>query len=175
MSEVWCANCKSLIPEDASTCPNCGQSLTDGSKVVRCASCGKFILKNADVCPECGALTSAVQIRKAPSDGITCQRCGSRNVSVQMVQENRGGHTVTKTTAKIRQVKHGLLWWLFIGWWWWIIDVMLWLFAFPFRLAYGLLKKKRYVKTETSVSSTKNSIHYKKVCVCQNCGRSWDI
>lgn len=175
MPDVWCVYCKSPVPGDASACPGCGQPLSDGTKVVRCASCGKFILKSAEVCPECGSLTTAAQISRAPSGGITCPRCGSRNISVQMLQENRGGRTITRTTAKIRQVKHGFLWWLFIGWWWWIFDVMLWLVAFPFRLAYGLLKKKRYVKSETSISNTKNSIRYKKVCICQDCGRSWNI
>lgn len=113
--------------------------------------------------------------------GITCSRCGSNNVQVQVIQENQGGSTITKTTGKMKEKRHGLLWWLFIGWWWWMVDLCFWVFAFPYRLIVGLFakvffpRKKKYTTTSTSVSSTSNRIVYKKVCTCQNCGYSWNI
>lgn len=104
---------------------------------------------------------------------LRCPRCGGTNVATQMMQENTGGIATTKTSAVYKQKKHGVLWWLCIGWWWWIVDVFIWIFAFPYRLAYGLLKKKKYTKQETSVTRTSNQISYRKMCVCQTCGNNW--
>ena len=104
---------------------------------------------------------------------LTCPVCGSNAVTVQVIQEQQGSKTVTRTKAKYKQKKHGFLWWLLIGWWWWFFDLLLWVFLFPFRFAAGLLRKKKYKKTETSVSVQKNKIAYKKFCTCQNCGHVW--
>ncbi len=104
---------------------------------------------------------------------IRCQQCGSENVNVQVMQENTGNTTVTKTKATYKQKKHGLLWWLFIGWWFWIIDIFLWIFLFPFRAIYAIVRKKKYVKKETSVSTGKNQMVYRKICTCQRCGYAW--
>lgn len=104
---------------------------------------------------------------------MTCPHCGSENVRVETFQEQSGTTTVTKTKSKYKQVKHGLLWWFFIGWWWWIIDLFLWVTMFPFRLAYGLLRKKKYKGKETSTSTSTNHIEYKQICTCENCGHVW--
>lgn len=106
-------------------------------------------------------------------NAVYCPKCGSQNVNIQVIQENHGVTSVTKTKGKIKQKKHGLLWWLTIGWWWWIIDIFLWIFLFPFRLAAGLLKKKKYKKSETSVTKQHAKIAYRKVCTCQDCGSVW--
>ena len=116
-----------------------------------------------------------VQPPVAKSGGISCPKCHSFNVNVQLMQENLGTETITKTRGSIKQEKHGCLWWMIIGWWWWIIDLFLWIFVFPFRFAYGVLKKKKYKTSSKSVSSTHNNIQYRKYCTCQNCGRTWQI
>ena len=117
--------------------------------------------------------------RARPTGGIVCARCGSNNVNVQVIQENQGGTTITKTKSISKEKKHGILWWLFIGWWWWMIDIFFWIFLFPLRLFVGILnrvfKKKKYVTKSTSIGNTSNRIIYKKICTCQNCGNSWRI
>lgn len=115
------------------------------------------------------------------SGGMTCPKCGGNNVNVQVVQENRGGTTITKTKGSMKEKGHGLLWWLFIGWWWKIVDLCIWFFAFFPRLIVHIIgsavfpKKKKYKTESTSVTHTTNKIVYKKICTCQSCGASWNI
>ena len=111
------------------------------------------------------------------SNGIACSRCGSSSVSIQVVQENLGATTISKTTGTMKEKGHGILWWLFIGWWWKIIDICIWVFAFFPRLIIALVfpKKKKYKTSSVSVAQTSNKIVYKKICTCQNCGNSWSI
>lgn len=105
---------------------------------------------------------------------MLCPKCGGTNVDVQTFQENRGGRTVSRTKSKYKEKGHDCLWWLIIGWWWWFIDLFIWIFAFFPRLIIRLFRKKKYVGTSTTVSSTKNRITYKSVCVCLDCGKRWE-
>ena len=102
-----------------------------------------------------------------------CPKCGSANIEFQLMQENSGSTTVTKTKTKYKQKRHGILWWLFIGSWWWIIDLFLWVFAFPYRFIVQLFKKKKYVGKTKSVSATKADVNYKSMCLCKDCGYNW--
>ena len=102
-----------------------------------------------------------------------CPQCGSSNVSFQMFQENAGTTTVSKTKSKYKQKGHGLIWWLLIGWWWWIVDLCLWIFAFPIRAIFALTKKKKYKGNSTTVEQTINQVAYKTICLCGNCGNTW--
>ena len=104
---------------------------------------------------------------------MNCPKCGSANVDMQLHQENVGSSTVTKTKSKYKQKGHGLLWWLCIGWWWWMVDLILWIFAFPFPFLVQLFKRKKYAGKSTSVSSTRNEIAYKTICLCKSCGHNW--
>lgn len=106
---------------------------------------------------------------------MICPKCGSESVEVQVFQENRASVARTKTKTKTKQVGHGCLWWLMIGWWWWIVELMLWVFAFVPMLISKILKKKKYKSTGSSQTVTKHNVTYKKVCVCQDCGHSWKI
>ena len=102
-----------------------------------------------------------------------CPRCGSNNVNVQMFQEVSGSQTYSHTRTKTKQVGHGCLYWLIIGWWWWVVDVMIWIVAFVPRAIFALCRKRKYKSTSTTVSGTHNNISYRQMCVCQNCGNSW--
>lgn len=104
---------------------------------------------------------------------MICPNCGSNAVTVQPYQEQKGSKTVTKTKSKYKEKGHGCLWWLFIGWWWWIVDLFLWIFAFPIRLITALFRKKKYVGKSKAVSVTKNKVSYTTLCVCQDCGHVW--
>ncbi len=82
---------------------------------------------------------------------MNCSKCGSNNVNIQIVNEQR---LVTK--------HHGVLWWLLVGWWWIFIK---WLFltipALIFAIFVGKRKKIKNIQ--------------KKVAICQNCGNTWEV
>lgn len=81
---------------------------------------------------------------------MTCPKCGSTNVNVQMVSE-------TKLKTKHRSI----FWWIFIGWWWLPIK---WIFlTIPALIVKIFAPKRKKLKT----------IH-KSMCVCQNCGYHWE-
>lgn len=105
---------------------------------------------------------------------MVCPRCGSGNVNIQVIQENRWSVTKTKTKYK---TGHGCLWWMLVGWWWWIIDLFIWIFAFIPRLIVAIIggMRKKKIAESKSTSVTVNNIKNMKVCVCQNCGKQWNI
>ncbi len=105
---------------------------------------------------------------------MRCPKCNSENVDIQLQQENLGSRTITKTKSKYKEKRHGCLWWLFIGWWWWMVDLMLWIFVFPIRFLVQLFKRKKYVGSSTSVSSTESKIKYRTICLCKSCGYHWE-
>lgn len=80
---------------------------------------------------------------------MTCPKCGSNNVSVQMV-----------TDTKIVDKHHGIIWWVFIGWWW--IFVKWLVFTIPALIVKIFAPKRQKVKQR----------HHSE-CVCQNCGYHW--
>ena len=82
---------------------------------------------------------------------MKCPKCGSENVSVQVVTE-----------TELKEKKHGVIWWLCVGWWW--IPIKWLVFTLP-ALLIALFKPKKY----------KTVIHSKKMAVCNNCGKSWRV
>ena len=82
---------------------------------------------------------------------MTCSKCGSDNVSIQVVNEI---HLVNK--------HHGVIWWLLVGWYWVLFK---WLFlTVPALLAAIFIGKRKKIKNIQ-----------KKMCVCQNCGNTWNV
>ena len=79
---------------------------------------------------------------------MVCPKCGSTYVNVNVINEVH------------EKPRHGVLWWIFIGWWWRI----LW-FLF-FGLWYILWRALRGGPKTVNVQKT--------ICVCQNCGHSWE-
>ena len=110
---------------------------------------------------------------------MICPKCGSSNVTVNTFQENTGSVSTSRTQSKYREKGHGCLWWLLIGWWWWIVDLFTWIFLFIPRLILRLFrapfKRKKYVGTSSTVSSTVNQVEYKTICTCQNCSHTWQV
>nr|DAM74513.1 MAG TPA: RNA polymerase-like protein [Caudoviricetes sp.] len=82
---------------------------------------------------------------------MKCPKCGSENVSVQVVTE-----------TELKEKKHGVIWWVCVGWWW--IPIKWLVFTLP-ALIIAIFKPKKY-KTKT---------HTKKMAVCNNCGKSWNV
>lgn len=84
---------------------------------------------------------------------LTCTQCGSNNVNVQLINKQ-----------EFKVEKHGLTWWLLVGWWWvplkWImLYIILGLVVIPFKML--LPKKKQLI----------NKVEGYKVC--NNCGNHW--
>lgn len=167
------SNNHSSTTQKSSFCTNCGTKLTEGAAF--CSSCGERV--NQNDAPQ----KAKPVINKNPSKpkknpaAISCIRCGSANIDIQVHQENQGSRTVTHSRSKYREKGHGCLWWLIFGWWWWMVDLFLWVFFFPIRLVAQLLKKKKYVGTSSSVSKTNNSIQYRTVYLCKDCGTHWEV
>ena len=130
-------------------------------------------IKNAS--PQRSMQTQSKAFKAYP--GIVCPRCGSNNITIETIQENRGSTTVSRTKGKSRMKGHGILWWISIGWIWWIVDLMLWIFAFVPRLILRLFaapwKKRERIEKSKTITRTNNHIRYIKICTCQNCGNSW--
>ncbi len=103
-----------------------------------------------------------------------CPKCGSDNVSIQTFQETTGSVGGATTVTTIKKAKHGVAYWLFVGWWFWIIKAFLWIVAFPFMLIVKLLKKKKYQAVSQTATYSKNNIRYKTLCTCQSCGNQWE-
>lgn len=80
-----------------------------------------------------------------------CPQCGNNNVTIQIVTE-----------TKLKQKRHGLLYWLLIGWW---LQPLLWIFLTLPMLILTIFKPKKYKAVN----------HSRKIAVCQSCGNSWNI
>jgi transcription elongation factor Elf1 len=82
-------------------------------------------------------------------DVITCPRCGSHNV------------TVTTSATEKAMARHGVVYWVFVGWW---LQPLLWLFfTFPM-IVYRLIFPNRRTKTVKHTYAT-----------CQSCGHAWEV
>jgi len=82
---------------------------------------------------------------------MVCDKCGSNNVSIQVVNETH-----------LKNKGRGCIYWLLIGWW---LEIILWLWLTIPRLLFLLFGGKR----QKIVNKTY------KVAVCQNCGYSKKI
>ena len=159
-----------------SKCQKCGTEF-EGNY---CPACGIAAKSDADQAPSPDASNqqSVAWNQGANPEGNQgakrCPKCGSTNISFQVMQENTGSTTLTSTKSKYKEKGHGCLWWIFIGSWWWMIDLCLWIFLFIPRLIIQLCKKKKYKGTSNSVSQTVNQITYKSICQCQSCGHHWE-
>lgn len=81
---------------------------------------------------------------------MKCPKCGSENVTVQMV-----------THTKIINHHHSVFWWIFIGWWWLFFK---WLFlTVPALIAKLFFRRKQLKQTDV------------KHAICQSCGYSWTV
>ena len=81
---------------------------------------------------------------------MKCPKCGSENVTVQVVTE-----------TKIKNKHHGFGWWFFIGWWW---IPFKWICFFWIALIVKIFAPKRQKVENKHISK----------CVCQNCSNTWN-
>lgn len=114
-----------------------------------CNKCGTEVQDGQGFCPKCGTavgnaqpMNNNVTINPPPMNhmsgsggGIVCPRCGSTNCTVQLVEKKQ---------------KHGIVWWICIGWWLFLI------------MGIFILLFKKKPKTVT-------------YALCQSCGNNWEI
>ena len=81
---------------------------------------------------------------------MTCPKCGSDKVTVQLVSE-----------TQITPQHHSAIWWICVGWWWLFFK---WIFLTLPALIVKLFKGKK----------TKTTTIHKSMCICQNCGHTWE-
>lgn len=82
---------------------------------------------------------------------MTCPKCHSDNVNVQMVTE----------TKLVKKRRHGIVWWLLVGWWW--VPIW-WLFFTLPALIVSMIRPKNYA----------TEVKHHSMCVCQSCGHHWE-
>ena len=82
---------------------------------------------------------------------MKCPKCGSENVSVNVV-----------TDIKMKDKHHNIIWWIFVGFWW--IPTKWLFFTLPALIIKIFRRKKQKVITKQ-----------KTVCCCQDCGHNWEI
>ena len=81
---------------------------------------------------------------------MVCPKCGSENITVQMVSE-----------SQIVNKHRSILWWIFIGWWW---IPLKWIFlTLPALIVKIFAPKRQKIITK-----------HKSMCVCQSCGHHWE-
>jgi hypothetical protein len=80
---------------------------------------------------------------------MTCPKCGSENVNVQLINE-----------IELKTKHRGVIWWICVGWWWLPIK---WCCFTLIALIVKLFRPKRYKTINKSVAK----------CVCQDCGYVW--
>lgn len=100
---------------------------------------------------------------------MICPNCGSANVNVVTHQEQRSSITGGTTVITAKR-GHGCAYWLFVGWWLWIFKIIF----FPITLIVRAINRRKVASAHT-VSTTKNTIGYKTICTCQNCGKTWVV
>lgn len=81
---------------------------------------------------------------------MKCPKCKSENINVQVVNE-----------VKLKKQHHGFIWWLCIGWLW--VPIKWLVFTLP-----ALILKIFGHKKQKAVNTQKT------ICVCQQCGHTWE-
>lgn len=97
---------------------------------------------------------------------MTCPRCHSENVNVQMVSEQT-----------LKRKRHGIAWWIFIGWWYaplkWLWNFILFAVKwFVFTVPALILTIFRIKPTKQKPDYILKNKHY-SMYVCQDCGHHW--
>ena len=157
---MYCQNCGSQIPDGSKFCATCGapQTLSQLEYPDDTIRQAEADLRDVNRMPDRSAYKQSQPTRRSSPPRMQCPYCGGVNISVQTIQENLGGQTVTRTTSQYKEKRHGCLWWLLIGWWWWMIDLFLWVFMFIPRVLLHIGRRKKYVGKSTSVTTTNNRV-----------------
>lgn len=81
---------------------------------------------------------------------MQCPKCQSNKVNVNVVNE-----------VKLKTKHRGIIWWLLVGWWW--IPIKWFVFTVP-ALVIAIFGRKKQKAVNIQ----------KTMCICQDCGYSWE-
>ena len=81
---------------------------------------------------------------------MKCPKCGSENVTVSVVNE-----------VELKNKHKSIFYYLFVWWWWTPIK---WFFLTLPALIFAIFKPKK----QKAINKQRT------VCVCQNCGHTWN-
>lgn len=100
-----------------------------------------------------------------------CPKCGSSDISYQVVQTESVSKTKGSTTVKTKRSK-GCLYWITFGW---FVGLMKFIYAITIGWIVALFphgggKAKVAEHTATTTTKTKNETK----AVCQHCGYTWN-
>ena len=159
MALIKCEECGKDISDKATQCINCGVPINSKPTMIEektkfCESCGSKVYLDAVICPSCGVPCKELEKTTTTAEkNISCSKCGSNNVSIQVVNE-----------STLKNKHHSIFWWIFIGWWW--VPLMWCVFFIPklFIAIFGLKNKKQKIVNKTT-----------KKLVCQQCGNVTNI
>lgn len=79
-----------------------------------CKFCGAVIDAECVVCPQCGKQVESLKQEAAPPPQVVI------NNSNNNVNLNKASATAAVVGPRRGRRRHGLLWWLCIGWWYWL-------------------------------------------------------
>lgn len=96
---------------------------------------------------------------------IACPRCGSNKIQIK---REKSGEISQKNRGVYVEKKHGVFYWLFIGWWIWIYQIMLDILTFGY--TYRKRKQRRMILVDTY---DKNTDEWITIAICQDCGNTW--
>ena len=82
---------------------------------------------------------------------MICKKCVSENMDVQAVTEH-----------KLVNKKHGIAWWILVGWYW--LPIKWLIFTLPALIVKVFKPKKQKMQSKTYLKA-----------ICQNCGFSWNV
>ena len=89
-------------------------------------------------------------IKKQGVIAMVCPKCNSENVTTQIINE-----------VHMKNQHHGIIWWMIVGWWWTPIK---WIFFTVPALIFSIFGHKK----QKAVNKKKT------MCVCQQCGHTWE-
>ena len=153
-----CTKCGQQQPDDTKFCSNCGadlQAVKQESNPTP-APVAENQNQNPDpISPQPTINTKntvvSVPIAQQQQPHITCPKCHSTNVNVQVINN-----------VQLKDKHHGCAWWIFVGWWW--LPIKWLVFTLP-ALIIKLIKPKKQ-KVVNKVQS---------MAVCQSCGHQWRV
>ena len=127
---MFCQRCGAMLKDGANFCTECGANLqTPELQKQYCKICGTKLEPQFLVCPMCGSNVNETIPQQSPTyqqpvykqepiyvqqpvyiqqptvsnqAGIKCPRCKSTNINVQVMQENLGSETITKSKGKMK-------------------------------------------------------------------------
>ena len=88
---IRCPNCGNDLPDTSKKCIYCNQWISNNE--IFCWNCGTKVSSNTNYCTKCGnnvnEKPNIQNTNQYNSSSLSCPNCGSHNIQVQIVSENK--------------------------------------------------------------------------------------